>query len=138
MPYVGIVLDQLSKKRLEACLQAPSNAEILLHHCTLVPPTKFSRFVGKSGRLGGIGCDIGDTVLFDVRGMAVDASNSVCALHVSLPSGISSEQEGCPHVTAWVDREKGGKPYHSTRFGPGDYRSLPLPIFVEGVVTICE
>jgi hypothetical protein len=118
--YSGIVLTDESHENLTGHFQ-PKHPEMLAHHMTI-----------KMGPLEGPDRDfIGNKVKLRVVTYASD--DKVEAVGVEQMGNQPKSHNKVPHITLSVNREAGGKPFHSNKLRGWD--RVETVIDLEGVVT---
>jgi hypothetical protein len=124
--YSGIVLDDASKETLLS-LPIPEGWEPVAHHMTIT----LGSLVHKKGKHDfSQTYPVGSEVELPV--VAVGQDERVMAVKVEAPSEIS-KKISFPHVTVAVNREGGGKPFHSNKIPEENFEPLS-GIVLRGVV----
>ena len=124
--YSGIVLDDASKETLLS-LPIPEGWEPVAHHMTI---TLGSLVHKKAKHDFSQTYPVGSEVELPV--VAVGQDERVMAVKVEAPSEIS-KKISFPHVTVAVNREGGGKPFHSNKIPEENFEPLS-GIVLRGVV----
>ena len=115
--YSGIVLDEESKQKLLS-LEIPEDWEPVAHHMTIT----LGSLVHKKGKHDFSGTyTLGSEVELSV--VAVGRDERAMAVKVQPPSEISSKIS-FPHITVAVNREGGGKPFHSNKIPEENFEPL--------------
>ena len=124
--YSGIVLDDASKQALLS-LPIPEGWEPVAHHMTIT----LGYLVHKKGKH-----DFSQTYPagseVELPVVAVGQDERAMAVKVEAPSEIS-KKISFPHVTVAVNREGGGKPFHSNKIPEENFEPLS-GIVLRGVV----
>ena len=124
--YSGIVLDDASKQALLS-LPIPEGWEPVAHHMTIT----LGSLVHKKGKH-----DFSQTypagTEVELPVVAVGQDERAMAVKVEAPSEIS-KKISFPHVTVAVNREGGGKPFHSNKIPEENFEPLS-GIVLRGVV----
>ena len=124
--YSGIVLDDASKQALLS-LPIPEGWEPVAHHLTIT----LGSLVHKKGKHDfSQTYPVGSEVELPV--VAVGQDERAMAVQVQAPSEIS-KKISFPHVTVAVNREGGGKPFHSNKIPEENFEPLS-GIVLRGVV----
>tara|TARA_Y100000034_G_scaffold21309_1_gene24529 strand:- start:4658 stop:5101 length:444 start_codon:yes stop_codon:yes gene_type:complete len=124
--YSGIVLDDASKETLLS-LPIPEGWEPVAHHMTIT----LGSLVHKKGKHDfSQAYPAGTEVELPV--VAVGQDERAMAVKVETPSEIS-KKISFPHVTVAVNREGGGKPFHSNKIPEENFEPLS-GIVLRGVV----
>ena len=124
--YSGIVLDDVSKEALLS-LPIPEGWEPVAHHMTIT----LGSLVHKKGKHDfSQTYPVGSEVELPV--VAVGQDERAMAVKVEAPSEIS-KKISFPHVTVAVNREGGGKPFHSNKIPEENFEPLS-GIVLRGIV----
>ena len=124
--YSGIVLDDASKQALLS-LPIPEGWEPVAHHMTIT----LGSLVHKKGKHDfSQTYPVGSEVELPV--VAVGQDERAMAVQVQAPGEIS-KKISFPHVTVAVNREGGGKPFHSNKIPEENFEPLS-GIVLRGVV----
>jgi len=124
--YSGIVLDDTSKKILLS-LPIPEGWEPVAHHMTIA----MGPLIHKKGKHDfSQTYPVGTEVELPV--VAVGQDERAMAVKVEAPSEIS-KKISFPHVTVAVNREGGGKPFHSNKIPEENFEPLS-GIVLRGIV----
>ena len=126
--YSGVVLDDASRQKLLDSVDIPEGWEPIAHHMTITlgpllhPKGKhdFSKNYGP-----------GDEVDLKVTDIALD--DRAMAVKVEAPHEIS-KRIAFPHITVAVNREKGGKPFHSNKIPADNFKPIEGELMVRGTV----
>ena len=126
--YSGVVLDDASRQKLLDSVDIPEGWEPIAHHMTITlgpllhPKGKhdFSKNYGP-----------GDEVDLKVTDIALD--DRAMAVKVEAPHEIS-KRIAFPHITVAVNREKGGKPFHSNKIPADNFKPIERELMVRGTV----
>ena len=127
--YSGVVLDSESRQRLLDSVNIPEGWEPIAHHMTITlgpllhPKGKhdFSKNYGP-----------GDEVSLKVTHVGLD--DRAMAVKVEAPHEIS-KRIAFPHITIAVNREGGGKPFHSNKIPGDNFKPIEGNLMVKGIVT---
>lgn len=120
--YSGIVLDEESRQKLLS-LPIPEGWEPIAHHMTITKgPLKDS--LAETYKVGDVMTLTAISLGQDERAMAVKVK----------PPGEVSNHISFPHVTIAVNRDVGGKPFHSNEIPEENFKPQET-IFLSGVVT---
>ena len=127
--YSGVVLDNDSRQRLLNSVDIPKGWEPIAHHMTITlgpllhPKGKhdFSKNYGP-----------GDEVALKVTHVGLD--DRAMAVKVEAPHEIS-KKIAFPHITIAVNREGGGKPFHSNKIPVDNFKPIKGDLVVKGIVT---
>ena len=127
--YSGVVLDSESRQRLLDSVNIPEGWEPIAHHMTITlgpllhPKGKhdFSKNYGP-----------GDEVSLKVTHVGLD--DRAMAVKVEAPHEIS-KRIAFPHITIAVNREGGGKPFHSNKIPGDNFKPVEGNLLVKGIVT---
>ena len=127
--YSGVVLDSESRQRLLDSVNIPEGWEPIAHHMTITlgpllhPKGKhdFSKNYGP-----------GDEVSLKVTHVGLD--DRAMAVKVEAPHEIS-KRVAFPHITIAVNREGGGKPFHSNKIPGDNFKPIEGNLMVKGIVT---
>ena len=127
--YSGAVLDSESRQRLLDSVNIPEGWEPIAHHMTITlgpllhPKGKhdFSKNYGP-----------GDEVSLKVTHVGLD--DRAMAVKVEAPHEIS-KRIAFPHITIAVNREGGGKPFHSNKIPGDNFKPIEGNLMVKGIVT---
>ena len=105
--YSGVVLDEESKQKLLS-LDIPEGWEIISHHMTIT----MGSLVHKKGKH-----DFSETYPvgseIELPVISVGQDERAMAVKVEAPGPIKTKS--WPHVTVAVNRDEGGKPFHSNK-----------------------
>ena len=124
--YSGIVLDDASKQALLS-LPIPEGWEPVAHHMTIT----LGSLVHKKGKHDfSQTYPVGSEVELPV--VAVGQDERAMAVKVKAPNEIS-KKISFPHVTVAVNREGGGKPFHSNKIPEENFEPLS-GIVLRGIV----
>ena len=126
--YSGVVLDGESRQRLLDSVDIPEGWEPIAHHMTITlgpllhPKGKhdFSKNYGP-----------GDEV--DLKVTHVGLDDRAMAVKVEAPHEIS-KKIAFPHITIAVNREGGGKPFHSNKIPVDNFKPFEGELVVKGIV----
>ena len=134
--YSAVVLNELTRGNLLAMLNnaIPMGWEVIAHHMTitmgpLVHPKESKRLKGHDySSFGMPGTPV------DLPVIAVGMDDRAMAVQVSPPAPIS-KKIAFPHVTVAVNRDGGGKPFHSNKIPPENFQNIShLGIVLKGTV----
>ena len=124
--YSGVVLDEESRQKLLE-LPIPEGWEPVAHHMTIT----MGSFIHKKGKHDFSGAyPPGAEIELPV--IAVGQDDRAMAVKVQVPSEIN-KKISFPHVTVAVNREGGGKPFHSNKIPEENFEPLS-GIVLRGVV----
>ncbi len=126
--YSGVVLDNESHQRLLNSVDIPEGWETIAHHMTITlgpllhPKGKhdFSKNYGP-----------GNEVTLKVTHVGLD--DRAMAVKVEAPHEIS-KRIAFPHITVAVNREDGGKPFHSNKIPADKFKPIEGELMVRGTV----
>mgnify|MGYP004461619809 FL=1 len=126
--YSGVVLDNESHQRLLNSVDIPEGWETIAHHMTITlgpllhPKGKhdFSKNYGP-----------GNEVTLKVTHVGLD--DRAMAVKVEAPYEIS-KRIAFPHITVAVNREGGGKPFHSNKIPADNFKPIEGELMVRGTV----
>ena len=126
--YSGVVLDNESHQRLLNSVDIPEGWETIAHHMTITlgpllhPKGKhdFSKNYGP-----------GNEVTLKVTHVGLD--DRAMAVKVEAPHEIS-KRIAFPHITVAVNREDGGKPFHSNKIPADNFKPIEGELMVRGTV----
>ncbi len=136
--YSAIVLNEVTRSNLLAMLNnaIPAGWEVVAHHMTitmgpLVHPKESKRLKGHDYSAFGIPGTPHSLVATEV---GLD-DRAMCIKVISPHLTQNEKKGGFPHVTVAVNREGGGKPFHSNKIPPENFRDIThLGIVLKGVV----
>ena len=115
--YSGVVLDGESKQQLLG-LAIPEGWELVAHHMTIT----MGSLIHKKGKH-----DFSETypvgAEVELPVIAVGKDDKAMAVKVQAPNGIS-EKISFPNITVAVNREGGGKPFHSNNIPEANFEPL--------------
>ena len=115
--YSGVVLDEGSKQQL-LNLDIPEGWEPVAHHMTIT----MGSLIHKKGKHDfSEAYPVGSEVELPVVAIGID--ERVMAVKVQPPSEVS-KKISFPHVTVAVNREGGGKPFHSNKIPEENFQPL--------------
>jgi len=125
--YSGVVLDEESRNKLLE-LDIPEGWEPVVHHMTIAP---FASLVHPKGKHDfSKDYPLGSEITLSV--IAVGRDERAMAVKVQAPGEIS-KKISFPHVTVAVNREGGGKPFHSNKIPEESFEPLS-GINIKGIV----
>lgn len=114
--YSGVILDEESKQKLLS-LDIPEGWEQIAHHMTIT----MGSLVHKKGKHDfSKTYPVGSEVQLSV--IAVGQDERAMAVKVEPPSPIKTKS--WPHVTVAVNRDEGGKPFHSNKIPEENFEPL--------------
>ena len=114
--YSGVVLDEISKQKLLA-LDIPEGWEPMVHHMTItMGPLTHPKGKHDFSETYPVGTEIELPVL------AVGKDERAMAVKVGVPNPIKTKS--WPHVTVAVNRNGGGKPFHSNKIPEENFQPL--------------
>ena len=129
--YSAIILDESSRSNLIGILgdMIPKGWEIVAHHMTIT----MGSLLHRKGKY-----DFTQTyapgTLFSLSVTEVGIDERVMAVKVDAPFPINSKIS-FPHVTVAVNREAGGKPFHSNKIAGENFENIQyLGIVLKGTV----
>ncbi len=115
--YSAVVLDDTSRQQL-LDLDIPEGWEPVAHHMTIT----MGSLVHKNGKYDfAQDYPVGSTVELPI--VAVGQDERAMAVQVHAPHPIT-KKTAFPHVTVAVNREGGGKPFHSNKIPPENFQAL--------------
>mgnify|MGYP003664520503 FL=1 len=115
--YSGVVLDEGSKQQL-LNLDIPEGWEPVAHHMTIT----MGSLIHKKGKHDfSEAYPVGSEVELPV--VAIGMDDRAMAVKVQPPSEVS-KKISFPHVTVAVNREGGGKPFHSNKIPEENFQPL--------------
>lgn len=115
--YSGVVLDEESKQQL-LNLDIPEGWEPVAHHMTIT----MGSLIHKKGKHDfSEAYPVGSEVELPV--VAIGMDDRAMAVKVQPPSEVS-KKISFPHVTVAVNREGGGKPFHSNKIPEENFQPL--------------
>jgi hypothetical protein len=115
--YSGVVLDKESKQQLLG-LDTPEGWEPVAHHMTIT----MGPLIHKKGKHDfSEAYPVGSEVELPV--VAIGMDDRAMAVKVQPPSEVS-KKISFPHVTVAVNREGGGKPFHSNKIPEENFQPL--------------
>ena len=124
--YSGVVLDEESKQKLLE-LPIPEGWEPVAHHMTItMGPLQHPKGKHDFSELYPVGTEVSLPVV------AVGQDERVMAVKVKPPAEIN-KKISFPHVTVAVNRDAGGKPFHSNKIPEENFKPLS-GIILNGVV----
>ena len=129
--YSGVVIDDLTRSNLLAMSNnaIPMGWEVIAHHMTITMGPLLHR-KGKHDFTQSY--PPGSPV--DLPVIAVGMDDRAMAVQVAPPAPISHKIT-FPHVTVAVNREGGGKPFHSNKIPPENFQNIShLGIVLKGTV----
>lgn len=129
MAYKAVVIDTPSHDIVVDIVSTEfgitEGVEIIGHHMTITMGTdskgKFPGYV------------TGAELQLEV--VAVGRNETNTAVKIVPPFPTKNCKKSCAHITVTVDREAGGKPFHSNKIT--EWKELPTPIVIKGKVEIC-
>ena len=124
--YTGVVLDDSSRNKLLA-LDIPEGLEEVAHHMTI---TMGALIHAKGKHDYSEDYPVGKKITLEMVGVGKD--DKVMAVEVRPPAPISPKIP-FPHITVAVDREGGGKPFHSKNLPNEKFESISGTL--TGIVT---
>ena len=136
--YSAIVLNEVTRSNLLAMLNnaIPAGWEVVAHHMTitmgpLVHPKESKRLKGHDYSAFGIPGTPHSLVVTEV---GLD-DRAMCVKVVSPYPTQNEKKGGFAHVTVAVNREGGGKPFHSNKIPLANFQDIThLGIVLKGVV----
>lgn len=136
--YSAIVLNEVTRSNLLAMLNnaIPAGWEVVAHHMTismgpLVRPKESKRLKGHDYSAFGIP---GTPHSLSVTEVGLD-DRAMCVKVVSPYPTQNEKKGGFAHVTVAVNREGGGKPFHSNKIPLANFQDIShLGIVLKGVV----
>ena len=127
--YSGVVLDDASRNELLSKVNIPEGWETVAHHMTIVP---FSPIVHPKGKHDfSKDYPVGESVILKVTHVGMD--ERAMAVKV-VPPGEISKKVKFPHITIAVNREGGGKPFHSNKIPADNFKPIEGELMVRGTV----
>lgn len=124
--YSGVVLDEQSKQKLLE-LSIPEGWEPVAHHMTItMGPLQHPKGKHDFSEFYPVGAEVSLPVV------AVGQDERAMAVKVKPPAEIN-KKISFPHVTVAVNREAGGKPFHSNKIPEENFKPLS-GIILNGVV----
>ena len=124
--YSGVVLDEESKQKLLE-LPIPEGWEPVAHHMTItMGPLQHPKGKHDFSELYPVGTEVSLPVV------AVGQDERVMAVKVKPPAEIN-KKISFPHVSVAVNRDAGGKPFHSNKIPEENFKPLS-GIILNGVV----
>ena len=124
--YSGVVLDDASKQKL-LDLDIPEGWEPVAHHMTIT----MGSLIHKKGKHDfSHDYPVGSEIELPV--VAVGRDERAMAVKVQPPADIS-KKVAFPHITVAVNREGGGKPFHSNKIPEENFQPL-TGVVLRGVV----
>ena len=124
--YSGVVLDEQSKQKLLE-LPIPEGWEPVAHHMTItMGPLQHPKGKHDFSEFYPVGTEVSLPVV------AVGQDERAMAVKVKPPAEIN-KKISFPHVTVAVNREAGGKPFHSNKIPEENFKPLS-GIILNGVV----
>jgi hypothetical protein len=124
--YSGVVLDEQSKQKLLE-LSIPEGWEPVAHHMTItMGPLQHPKGKHDFSEFYPAGAEVSLPVV------AVGQDERAMAVKVKPPAEIN-KKISFPHVTVAVNREAGGKPFHSNKIPEENFKPLS-GIILNGVV----
>jgi len=126
--YSGIVLDEESRQKLLE-LPMPKGWEPVAHHMTItMGPLQHPKGKHDFSKTYPVGSPVKLTAI------AVGQDDRAMAVKIS-PPGKINPKISFPHITMAVNREGGGKPFHSNKIPKENFTDLPKgEIPLEGTV----
>ena len=130
--YSAVVLDETTRSNLLGLLGnfIPADWEIVAHHMTIT----MGPLVHPKGKHDfSASYPIGSPVNLTVTHFGID--DRVAAVKVIPPSAVSPKIN-FPHVTVAVNRQSGGKPFHSNKIPQPNFNDISnMGIILKGTVT---
>ena len=124
--YSGVVLDEQSKQKLLE-LSIPAGWEPVAHHMTItMGPLQHPKGKHDFSEFYPVGAEVSLPVV------AVGQDERAMAVKVKPPAEIN-KKISFPHVTVAVNRDAGGKPFHSNKIPAENFKPLS-GIILNGVV----
>ena len=124
--YSGVVLDEQSKQKLLE-LSIPEGWEPVAHHMTItMGPLQHPKGKHDFSEFYPAGAEVSLPVV------AVGQDERAMAVKVKPPAEIN-KKISFPHITVAVNREAGGKPFHSNKIPEENFKPLS-GIILNGVV----
>ena len=124
--YSGVVLDEQSKQKLLE-LSIPEGWEPVAHHMTItMGPLQHPKGKYDFSEFYPVGAEVSLPVV------AVGQDERAMAVKVKPPAEIN-KKISFPHITVAVNREVGGKPFHSNKIPEENFKPL-RGIILNGVV----
>jgi hypothetical protein len=115
--YSGIVLDEESRQKLLE-LPIPEGWEPIAHHMTItVGPLQHPKGKHDFSEIYPIGAEV------ELPVVAVGLDDRAMAVKVVPPADVS-KKISFPHVSVAVNREGGGKPFHSNKIPEENFQPL--------------
>ena len=123
--YSGVVLNEPSKQKLLA-LDIPEGWEPIAHHMTItMGPLTHPKGKHDFSTTYPVGTEI------ELPVVAVGKDERAMAVKVEVPNPIKTKS--WPHVTVAVNRDGGGKPFHSNKIPEENFQPLS-GIILKGIV----
>ena len=123
--YSGVVLDEPSKQKLLA-LDIPEGWEPVAHHMTItMGPLTHPKGKHDFSTTYPVGTEV------ELLVIAVGKDERAMAVKVQAPNPIKTKS--WPHITVAVNREGGGKPFHSNKIPEENFQPLS-GIILKGTV----
>ena len=127
--YSGVVLDNDSRQRLLDRVDIPEGWEPIAHHMTI---TLGPLLHPKGKHDFSKNYTPGNEVSLKVTHVGLD--DRAMAVKVEAPHEIN-KKIAFPHITIAVNREGGGKPFHSNKIPADNFKPIEGDLVVKGIVT---
>ena len=126
--YSGVVLDDASRQKLLDSVDIPEGWEPIAHHMTI---TLGPLLHPKGKHDFSKDYHVGESVILKVTHVGMD--ERAMAVKV-VPPGEISKKVKFPHITIAVNREGGGKPFHSNKIPADNFKPIEGELMVRGTV----